>query len=86
MPADNIKSGTDTNVNIGSIKLNQFGVDVGSDLNQWTYTYKDGATKILHNHTGLGDNAIFYAIPIAVLALIVWWRDREARDTSGRRT
>ena len=51
LPADNIKSGTDTNVNIGSIKLNQFGVDVGSDLNQWTYTYKDVATKVWGQQT-----------------------------------
>lgn len=43
-------------------------------------------STLLHDHTELGDNAIFYAIPIAVLALIVWWRDREVRATSGRRT
>jgi hypothetical protein len=24
------------------------------------------------------DTAIFYAIPIAVLALVIWWRNREA--------
>jgi hypothetical protein len=42
-------------------------------------------STLLHDHTELGDSAIFYAIPIAVLALIVWWRDREARATSGRR-
>jgi hypothetical protein len=42
-------------------------------------------SALLHDHTELGDSAIFYAIPIAVLAVLVWWRDREARDTSGRR-
>jgi|SRR4051794_5851315 hypothetical protein len=42
-------------------------------------------TAALHDHTELGDTAIFYAVPIAVLALVIWWRDREARDTSGRR-
>ena len=42
-------------------------------------------TALLHDHTELGDSAIFYAIPIAVLALVVWWRDREARGTSSRR-
>ena len=41
---------------------------------------------LLHKHTELGDSAIFYAIPIAVLALVVWWREREARADSGRRT
>jgi hypothetical protein len=44
------------------------------------------ATATLHTHTELGDSAIFYALPIAALALVVWWRDREARATSGRRT
>jgi len=35
----------------GSITLNQFGPNVGSILNQWTYGYKDVATKILGRHT-----------------------------------
>jgi hypothetical protein len=43
-------------------------------------------STLLHKHTELGDGAIFYAVPIAVLALVVWWRDREARSDSGRRT
>jgi hypothetical protein len=40
---------------------------------------------LLQKHTELGDSAVFYAIPIAVLALVVWWRDRESRAASGRR-
>ena len=36
---------------IGSITLNQFGSALGSILNQWTFGYKDVATKILGNHT-----------------------------------
>jgi len=35
-------------------------------------------SSLLHDHTELGDSAIFYAVPIAVLALVVWWRHREA--------
>lgn len=35
----------------GSITLNNFGPSVGSILNQWTYTYKDVATKIVGRHT-----------------------------------
>lgn len=34
-------------------------------------------STLLHDHTELGDSAIFYALPIAVLALVVWWRHRE---------
>ena len=35
-------------------------------------------TALLHDHTELGDGAIFAALPVAVLAAIVWWRNREA--------
>src|SRR5581483_4967701 len=35
----------------GSITLNNFGPSVGSILNQWTYGYKDVATKIIGRHT-----------------------------------
>jgi hypothetical protein len=36
---------------IGSINLNQFGSSLGSVLNQWTYGYKDVATKVAGGHT-----------------------------------
>ncbi|MGA7156787.1 MAG: TonB-dependent receptor [Acidobacteriaceae bacterium] len=36
---------------IGSITINQFGSSLGSDLNQWTYGYKDTATKIVGEQT-----------------------------------
>jgi carboxypeptidase family protein len=35
----------------GSITLNSFGPNVGSILNQWTYSYEDVATKIYGRHT-----------------------------------
>ena len=35
----------------GGTNINQFGPNIGSILNQWTYTYKDVATKIIRNHT-----------------------------------
>jgi len=31
--------------------INQFGTSLGSDLNQWTYGYRDLATKIIAQHT-----------------------------------
>jgi hypothetical protein len=34
-------------------------------------------TPLLHDHTQLGDTAIWVAIPVAVLALVIWWRQRE---------
>jgi hypothetical protein len=36
---------------IGSITPESFGPNVGSILNQWTYAFKDVATKIIRNHT-----------------------------------
>ena len=45
LPADNIS-------NFGpSAGMSQFGSNLGSDLNQWTYTYKDLVTKVAGNHT-----------------------------------
>jgi hypothetical protein len=35
----------------GSIQVNSFGPNVGSILNQWTYTFKDVATKIHGPHS-----------------------------------
>jgi hypothetical protein len=35
----------------GGITANSFGPNVGSILNQWTYTFKDVATKIYGRHT-----------------------------------
>ena len=37
--------------NVGSISVNKFGSSLGSILNQWTYGYKDVATKIAGRHT-----------------------------------
>jgi hypothetical protein len=42
---------TDRFEKTGNITLNSFGPNVGSTLNQWTYTYKDVATKIYGRHT-----------------------------------
>jgi hypothetical protein len=44
LPQDNINQ-------IGSITLNQFGSALGSILNQWTFGYKDVATKVIGNQT-----------------------------------
>lgn len=43
LPSDNID-------NIGSITLQKFGPNVGSILNQWTYGFKDVATKVAGRH------------------------------------
>jgi TonB dependent receptor len=35
----------------GSITINQFGPNLGSIFNQWTYSYRDVATKVVGPHT-----------------------------------
>jgi hypothetical protein len=42
---------TDRFETTGNITVNNFGPSVGSTLNQWTYTYKDVATKIYGRHS-----------------------------------
>jgi len=42
---------TDSIQTIGSITPKSFGPNVGSIYDQWTYTYKDVATKIIGRHT-----------------------------------
>jgi hypothetical protein len=41
----------DTVDRIGGIDLKNFGANVGSIFNQWTYSYKDVATKVIGPHT-----------------------------------
>ena len=38
-------------IQLGSINLESFGPNVGSILNQWTYSGKDVVTKIIGRHT-----------------------------------
>ncbi len=40
-----------SSIRTGSITVNPWGPNVGSILNQWTYSYKDVATKIFGRHT-----------------------------------
>lgn len=51
LPQDNIGKLYGPDTNIGSITLNYFGVPGPSVYDQWTYTYKDIATKIAGRHT-----------------------------------
>lgn len=44
LPTDNIDT-------VGTISIQSFGPNVGSILDQWTYSYKDVATKIIGRHT-----------------------------------
>jgi hypothetical protein len=43
-------------------------------------------TDLLRQHTELGDTALFAATPVAVLALVIWWRNRETGQAPERRS
>ena len=50
LPTDNIDQ-VGTLSSTSGTQINSFGPNVGSILNQWTYSYKDVATKILGRHS-----------------------------------
>lgn len=51
LPQDNIGALNGPQTNVGSILLNYFGAPGPSVFDQWTYTYKDIATKVAGRHT-----------------------------------
>ncbi len=51
LPQDSIGVLNGPSDNIGDINLNYFGAPGPSDLNQWTYSYRDIVTKIAGNHS-----------------------------------
>ncbi|QWF77919.1 hypothetical protein [Amycolatopsis sp. CA-230715] len=56
-------------------------VPITTDAGEWLER-RVPSTPLVHAHTELGDTAIWAAIPVAVLALVVWWRGREAAATT----
>ncbi|MEU4254220.1 DUF2231 domain-containing protein [Amycolatopsis sp. NPDC026612] len=57
-------------------------VPITTDAGEWLERHV-GRTPLLRTHTELGDTAIFVALPVAVLALVVWWRHRESLRAGG---
>jgi hypothetical protein len=58
-------------------------VPITTDAGEWLER-RVAATPLVRDHTELGDTALWVAIPVAVLALVVWWRQREARVDAGQ--
>jgi p-aminobenzoyl-glutamate transporter AbgT len=52
-------------------------VPITTDAGEWL-EQRVASTPLVRDHVALGDTALFVAIPVAVLALVVWWRHREA--------
>ncbi|SEO76196.1 hypothetical protein [Amycolatopsis saalfeldensis] len=55
-------------------------VPITTDAGDWL-EHRVASTPLIRAHTQLGDTALYVAIPVAVLALAVWWRQREAART-----
>jgi hypothetical protein len=53
-------------------------VPITTDAGEWLER-RVPSTDLVRAHTELGDTALYVALPIAVLAIVVWWRGREAR-------
>jgi hypothetical protein len=64
-------------------------VPITTDAGEWLER-RIASTPLVRTHTELGDTALWVALPVAVLAILVWWRQRESSriqgDETGRRT
>ncbi len=52
-------------------------VPLTTNAGEWRQRHV-ASTDLLRTHTDLGDTALYAALPLTALALIVWWRQREA--------
>jgi hypothetical protein len=52
-------------------------VPVTTSAGEWL-EHRVTETALLRDHTELGDTAIWAALPVALLAVAIWWRQREA--------
>ena len=52
-------------------------VPVTTEAGEWLER-RVARTPLVRTHTELGDTALYVAFPVAVLAVVVWWRRRES--------
>jgi hypothetical protein len=57
-------------------------VPITTSAGEWL-EHKLTPNALIRRHAQLGDTAIYAAIAVAVLAMIVWWRQRERVSTAG---
>ncbi|MEV7627716.1 hypothetical protein [Actinoplanes sp. NPDC089786] len=57
-------------------------VPITMDAGQWLQD-RVPDTPLLQDHTQLGDTALYAAFAVTVMALVTWWRHREALRVSG---
>jgi hypothetical protein len=59
-------------------------VPITMDAGQWL-EHRVADTALLRDHTRLGDTALYAALAVAVMALVIWWRQRESTRPAGTR-
>ncbi len=52
-------------------------VPITTDAGEWLER-RVASTPLVRTHTELGDTALYVALPVALVALVVWWRRRES--------
>ncbi|WP_326834974.1 hypothetical protein VSH64_08595 [Amycolatopsis rhabdoformis] len=57
-------------------------VPITTDAGEWLER-RVASTPLVRTHTELGDTAVYAAIAVAAVALVVWWRHREASGLAG---
>jgi hypothetical protein len=54
-------------------------VPITTEAGEWL-EHRVVPTPLVRAHAELGDTALVVALPVALLALVIWWRDREHRS------
>jgi len=52
-------------------------VPITMNAGQWL-EHRVEDTELLRHHTALGDTALYTALAVAVMALVIWWREQES--------
>lgn len=73
-------AGANAVLSVGVVVL----VPLTTSAGEWLEKHVEDS-GLVEDHAELGDTALFVAIPIAVLALIIWWRGREIAAVEGAR-
>ena len=57
-------------------------VPVTTSAGEWLQGHVDSGALVRH-HAELGDTAIWFTVPVAALAVLMWWRNREIAAADG---
>jgi hypothetical protein len=51
-------------------------IPITTSAGEWLQNHVE-ADPLVRHHAELGDTAIWFAVPLAVLSVLMWWRNRE---------